>query len=49
MRTSEAVTNAPGVPVSYGLVALVYLALLTGVSWVLVRLARAPLPELEAV
>jgi cytochrome d ubiquinol oxidase subunit I len=42
MRTSEAVTGAGGIPVGYGTLAAVYLALATGVVWVLLRLFRTP-------
>jgi cytochrome d ubiquinol oxidase subunit I len=43
MRTSEAVTGAGGIPVGYATLAAVYLALATGVAWVLLRLYRVPL------
>jgi cytochrome d ubiquinol oxidase subunit I len=43
MRTSEAVTGAGGIPVGYATLALVYLALVLAVAWILRRLARAPL------
>jgi len=43
MRTSEAVTGAGGIPVGYATLAVVYLALAVGVTWVLLRLYRAPL------
>src|SRR5438876_11883996 len=43
MRTSEAVTGAGGIPVGYGTLALVYLALAFAVAWILRRLARVPL------
>jgi cytochrome d ubiquinol oxidase subunit I len=43
MRTSQAVTGARGIPVGYGTLAAVYLALAVGVAWVLRRLQRAPL------
>jgi cytochrome d ubiquinol oxidase subunit I len=43
MRTSEAVTGAGGIPVGYGTLAAVYLALAAGIAWVLLRLYRAPL------
>jgi cytochrome d ubiquinol oxidase subunit I len=42
MRTSEAVTGAGGIPVGYGTLAAVYLALAAGVAWVLLRLYRRP-------
>jgi cytochrome d ubiquinol oxidase subunit I len=43
MRTSQAVTGAGGIPVGYGVLATVYLALAVGVAWVLRRLQQAPL------
>jgi cytochrome d ubiquinol oxidase subunit I len=43
MRTSEAVTNASGVPVGYGVLAGAYAIVAGGVVWVLKRLAAAPL------
>lgn len=43
MRTEEAVTGASGIPVGYGVLALVYAGLLAAVAWILRRLARAPL------
>ncbi|MDQ3874473.1 MAG: cytochrome ubiquinol oxidase subunit I [Actinomycetota bacterium] len=42
MRTSAAVTGADGIPVGLGTLALVYLALIAAVVWVLRRLARSP-------
>jgi cytochrome d ubiquinol oxidase subunit I len=45
MRTSEAVTGAGGIPVGYATLALVYLGLAAAVAWILVRLARKPLPD----
>jgi cytochrome d ubiquinol oxidase subunit I len=45
MRTSEAVTRAPIVPVGYITLALVYVALAAAVAWMLRRLARMPLKE----
>lgn len=45
MRTDEAVTGAGGVPVGYGLLALVYVGLLAAVWWILRRLARTPLAD----
>jgi cytochrome d ubiquinol oxidase subunit I len=47
MRTADAVTGAPGIPVGYTALALSYLAVVCGVVWVLRRLSRAPL-ELPA-
>jgi cytochrome d ubiquinol oxidase subunit I len=45
MRTSQAVTGASGIPVGYGTLAAVYLALAMGVGWVLVRLQRIPMED----
>jgi cytochrome d ubiquinol oxidase subunit I len=46
MLTSEAVTGAGGIPVGYGVLALVYAGVAISVAWVLRRLARTPLgPE----
>ena len=42
MRTAEAVTGAGSIPVGYGVLALVYLAVAAGVVWILRRLARTP-------
>jgi cytochrome d ubiquinol oxidase subunit I len=47
MRTSQAVTNAGGIPVGYGTLVIVYVGLIAAVVWILSRLARAPL-ELPA-
>ncbi|HEX4520486.1 MAG TPA: cytochrome ubiquinol oxidase subunit I [Gaiellaceae bacterium] len=44
MRTSDAVTGAHGIPVGYGTLVIVYLALGLGVAWVLRRLQRMPTP-----
>jgi cytochrome bd ubiquinol oxidase subunit I len=43
MRTRQAVTGASGIPVGYGALVVVYLALAAAVWWVLRRLAAAPL------
>ena len=43
MRTSQAVTGAPGLPVAYGTLIAVYLGVALAVAWILRRLARAPL------
>jgi cytochrome d ubiquinol oxidase subunit I len=43
MRTAEAVTGASGIPVGFGVLAVVYALMIAGVVWVLRRLARAPL------
>jgi cytochrome d ubiquinol oxidase subunit I len=45
MLTSQAVTGARGIVVGYVTLALVYLGVLCGVAWVLVRLSRTPLRE----
>ena len=44
MPTSQAVTNAGGIPVGYATLWIVYLAVGVGVVWILRRLARTPLP-----
>ena len=46
LRTSQAVTDAGGLPVAFALLLATYLALLGGVVWLLRRLARRP-PEAE--
>jgi cytochrome d ubiquinol oxidase subunit I len=43
MYTDEAVTGAGGIPVGYGVLAAVYLAVIVGTFWVLNRLAKSPL------
>jgi cytochrome d ubiquinol oxidase subunit I len=43
MRTEQAVTGAPGIPLGYAALVVVYAGVLAGVWWVLRRLARAPL------
>lgn len=43
MRVEEAVTNASGIPVGYGFIAAVYLALGAAALWMLRRLAATPL------
>lgn len=45
MRTNEAVTGAGGVPVGYGVLALVYAGLLAALWWILRRLSRTPLGD----
>jgi cytochrome bd ubiquinol oxidase subunit I len=47
MRTSQAVTNAGGIPVGYATLATVYAGVVLAVGWVLTRLARAPLEQPE--
>jgi len=48
MRTSRAVTGAHGVPVGYGTLVLVYLALATAVAWLLRRFSHVPLDVADA-
>jgi len=43
MRTAQAVTGASGIPIGYGTLVVIYLAVGAGVVWILGRLARAPL------
>jgi cytochrome d ubiquinol oxidase subunit I len=43
MRTADAVTNADGIPVGYGVLAAVYVLVACGVAWILRRLAKAPI------
>jgi cytochrome bd ubiquinol oxidase subunit I len=45
MRTEDAVTGAGGIPVGYGVLALVYLGMAVAVWWILRRLAGRPFPE----
>jgi cytochrome d ubiquinol oxidase subunit I len=45
MRTKQAITGASGIPVGYGALVIVYIALAAAVWWVLRRLAAAPRPE----
>jgi cytochrome d ubiquinol oxidase subunit I len=47
MRTSQAVTNAGGIPVGYATLATVYAGVAVAVGWVLRKLARAPLEQPE--
>jgi cytochrome d ubiquinol oxidase subunit I len=47
MRTAQAVTGAEGIPVGYGTLAAVYLALAAAVAWMLRRFSRVPLPPGE--
>ncbi len=44
MRTAQAVTGAHGIPVGYGMLVAVYLALAAAVVWMLRRFSRVPLP-----
>jgi cytochrome d ubiquinol oxidase subunit I len=45
MRTEEAVTAADGIPVGYATLILVYAGLIGATTWVLRRLAHAPLEQ----
>ncbi|WP_211189458.1 cytochrome ubiquinol oxidase subunit I [Actinomycetospora sp. TBRC 11914] len=45
MRTPQAVTAAPGIPVGYAVLGAVYAGVGVAVVWVLRRLAAMPLPE----
>ncbi len=47
MRTADAVTAAPGIPVGYGVLAAIYLVLIAGIGWALWRLTRMPLGEVD--
>ena len=49
MRTAEAVTGARGIPIGYGTLVVVYLGLVVGVAWMLVRFSRVPLEPQRAV
>jgi cytochrome d ubiquinol oxidase subunit I len=50
MRTSDAVTGAGVIPVSYAALWALYLAVGAGTAWILRRLARTPIdvPALDA-
>ena len=48
MRTTQAVTGAHGIPVGYGTLVLVYLALAVAVAWLLRRFSRLPLEAVDA-
>jgi cytochrome d ubiquinol oxidase subunit I len=43
MRTAQAVTGANGIPVGYGMLVAVYLALAAALAWLLRRFSRVPL------
>jgi cytochrome bd ubiquinol oxidase subunit I len=43
MRTAQAVTGARGIPVGYGVLVAVYLALAAALAWLLHRFSRVPL------
>ena len=47
MRTEEAVTAAPGIPVGYGVLGAIYLVLIASIAWALWRLARMPLGDVD--
>ncbi|HEY3726376.1 MAG TPA: cytochrome ubiquinol oxidase subunit I [Solirubrobacteraceae bacterium] len=48
MPTADAVTGAGGIPVGYGALVVTYAALAGAVFWILRRLARAPLDQIDA-
>jgi cytochrome d ubiquinol oxidase subunit I len=48
MRTQQAVTGASGIPIGYGTLVLVYLALAAAVAWLLRRFSRVPLEAADA-
>jgi cytochrome d ubiquinol oxidase subunit I len=48
MRTSDAVTGASGIPVGYGILALVYAILVICVFYTLWRLSKVPMPDAPA-
>jgi len=43
MPTADAVTGAPGIPVGYGALVVVYALVAAGLVWMLRRLANRPL------
>ena len=43
-HTAQAVTGANGIPVGYGVLVVVYLALAAALAWLLRRFSRVPLP-----
>ena len=47
MRVDQAVTGARGIPVGYGTLSLVYLALALVMIWILRRFSRVPLDCLD--
>jgi len=47
MPTADAVTGAGGIPIGYGTLLVVYIALAFAVAWILRRLARKPLPSAD--
>jgi cytochrome bd ubiquinol oxidase subunit I len=48
LRTSDAVTTAPGLTISFLAFSCVYVILAITLVWLLLRLARTPLPALGA-
>jgi cytochrome d ubiquinol oxidase subunit I len=48
MRTDQAVTGAHSIPVGYGLLAAAYTILVIATAWALRRLAKVPMPSIEA-
>jgi cytochrome d ubiquinol oxidase subunit I len=47
LRTSDAVTTAPGLNISFLAFSCIYLVLAVTLIWLLLRLARSPLPKVE--
>jgi cytochrome d ubiquinol oxidase subunit I len=47
LRTSDAVTTAPGLTMSFLAFSCIYLVLAVTLIWLLLRLARSPLPKVE--
>jgi cytochrome bd ubiquinol oxidase subunit I len=48
LRTSDAATTAPGINISFLAFSCVYIVLAMTLIWLLVRLAKSPLPKLKA-
>jgi cytochrome bd ubiquinol oxidase subunit I len=48
MRTQQAVTGTSGIPVGYGTLVFVYVALAAAVVWLLRRFSRVPLEKVDA-
>jgi cytochrome bd ubiquinol oxidase subunit I len=44
MPTSDAVTHASGIPIGYGTLVVIYVGVVAATTWLLLRLARSPLP-----
>jgi cytochrome d ubiquinol oxidase subunit I len=47
LRTSDAVTTAPGIDISFLAFSCIYVVLAITLIWLLLRLARSPLPKVE--